>query len=61
MPAREAGARRNDGKADEVRRPRGALPPFSQPQFLFCFIPPLLGRFGIRDSILIIFSGRSRL
>jgi hypothetical protein len=47
--------------ADEVRRSRGVLLPFSQPQFLFRFIPPLLGCFHIQDSMLIIFSGRIRL
>jgi hypothetical protein len=46
---------------DEVRRSRGLLLPFSQPQFLFRFIPPLLGCFHIRESMLIIFSGRIRL
>jgi hypothetical protein len=46
---------------DEVRRSRGVLLPFSQPQFLFRFIPSLLGCFCIQKSMLIILSGRIRL
>ena len=47
--------------ADNVRRSRGVLPPFSQPQFLFRFIPPLFTYFRIRDLMLIIFSGKPLL
>jgi len=46
------------GNADEVCRSRGVVPPFSQPQFLFRFIPPL--RFA-RISMLIIFISSIRL
>jgi len=62
VSTREAGgASVRHKNADKVRRSRGVLPPFSQPQFLFCFIPPLLGCFCIRVSVLVIFSGRIRL
>ena len=62
MSTREAGgATVRHENADKVRRSRGVLPPFSQPQFLFCFIPSLLGCFCIRVSMLVIFLGRIRL
>ena len=61
MLAREGeGATVRHENADEVCRSRGMLPPFSQRQFLFPFIP-LLGCFHIQDSMLIIFSGNAPL
>jgi hypothetical protein len=62
VSAREAGGTTvMHENADEVCRSRGMLPPFSQRQFLFPFIPPLVGCFRIQDSMLIIFSGKTLL